>query len=612
MAFLTTAITSRFPTTNNQLITSSNPRNQTTIQDGRVIVQQLQGRQGQSFAGIGSKSNATRSVISRNRGNNAAVQARVVRSYNCHEEGHMARQCTQPKRPRNSAWFKEKILLVQAQEAGQVLDEDQLAFLADPRVAEIQDTQTTITHNVAFQTDDLDAFDSNRDEAPGAKAVLMANLSSYDSDVISEITHRIAKCNAENIKNKNEQESLTDELERCKERVRIFEERQKVDLNDREKYIDSQMNDMILNKNAKFAAFQKEIDTLKFTKESRSKMIEKQNDLILKEKKVNISPINYFELNKLSEHFQKYFVPQKELSARQTFWLPISSLISEQLVVPPTSVKIQVPSELPKVSLVNKSFQKLKNHLATFDNVVKERTTTSAITEGTWGFEHTKEVFITQVIPFLNSLMGLFKDFDNGLHNEINEVKTDFNQMEVVVEQCSVDKKYLVHIAINSLEVIDECKSLRESYLEEYTRNLTLEAELSKMNELSITCSRLQNHCISLELKLQQNKESFQNNRSCSNLDAPALNEFFCHKRSEISVTSQGILNTQVESTHCNIKRKNVSDNNEPNNASVIAPGMFMLDLEPLSYRLKNNREAHEDYLQMTKEHTDTLRGLVT
>nr|GEW91458.1 hypothetical protein [Tanacetum cinerariifolium] len=34
-------------------------------------------------------------------------------------EGHVARQCTQPKRPRNSAWFKEKMLLVQVQESSQ-------------------------------------------------------------------------------------------------------------------------------------------------------------------------------------------------------------------------------------------------------------------------------------------------------------------------------------------------------------------------------------------------------------------------------------------------------------------------------------------------------------
>ncbi|GJY54236.1 hypothetical protein Tco_0445900 [Tanacetum coccineum] len=45
MAFLTAVASSRFHTTNNQLRTSSNPRNQATIQDGRVTVQQVQGRQ---------------------------------------------------------------------------------------------------------------------------------------------------------------------------------------------------------------------------------------------------------------------------------------------------------------------------------------------------------------------------------------------------------------------------------------------------------------------------------------------------------------------------------------------------------------------------------------
>ncbi|GKA07837.1 hypothetical protein Tco_0687061 [Tanacetum coccineum] len=65
-------------------------------------------------------------------------------------EGHMARQCTQPKRPRNSTWFTEKILLVQAQEAGQELDEEQLAFLADLGISDGQAILTTIPQNAAF------------------------------------------------------------------------------------------------------------------------------------------------------------------------------------------------------------------------------------------------------------------------------------------------------------------------------------------------------------------------------------------------------------------------------------------------------------------------------
>ncbi|GJR04267.1 hypothetical protein Tco_0527251 [Tanacetum coccineum] len=52
MAFMSTVVASRFSSTNNQLRSSSNPRNQATIQDGRVTVQQVQGRQGQGYKNL--------------------------------------------------------------------------------------------------------------------------------------------------------------------------------------------------------------------------------------------------------------------------------------------------------------------------------------------------------------------------------------------------------------------------------------------------------------------------------------------------------------------------------------------------------------------------------
>ncbi|GKE72991.1 hypothetical protein Tco_1535032 [Tanacetum coccineum] len=138
MAFLTAVASSRFPSTNNQLRTSSNSRNQTTIQDGRVTVQQVQGRQGQSYDGTGYKANATNSG-----GNNAGGQARVVKCYNCQ----------------------------------------------DPGIPDGQAAQTTIPNIAAFQTEDLDAYDSDCDDVSNAKAVLMANLSNYGFDIISEVPH---------------------------------------------------------------------------------------------------------------------------------------------------------------------------------------------------------------------------------------------------------------------------------------------------------------------------------------------------------------------------------------------------------------------------------------
>ncbi|GKE62302.1 integrase, catalytic region, zinc finger, CCHC-type containing protein [Tanacetum coccineum] len=170
--------------TNNQFRTSLNLRNQATIQDGRVIVQQVQGRQGQSYSGIGHKSDATSSG-----GNNASGQTRVVKCYNCQGEGHMARKCTQPKRPRNAAWYKDKSMLAEAQEAGQILDEEQLVFLADPGIPDGQAVQTIIPNNAAFQTEDLDTYDSDCNDISNAKAVLMANIFNYGSNIILEVPH---------------------------------------------------------------------------------------------------------------------------------------------------------------------------------------------------------------------------------------------------------------------------------------------------------------------------------------------------------------------------------------------------------------------------------------
>ncbi|GKE85853.1 hypothetical protein Tco_1559595 [Tanacetum coccineum] len=133
---------------------------------------------------IASLSNATSS-----RGNNASGQARVVKCYNCQGEGHMARQCTQPKRPRNAAWYKDKEMLAEAQEAGQILDKEQLEFLADPGVPDGQAVQIIIPNNATFQTEDLDTYDSDCDDISNAKAVLVANISNYGTDVISKVRH---------------------------------------------------------------------------------------------------------------------------------------------------------------------------------------------------------------------------------------------------------------------------------------------------------------------------------------------------------------------------------------------------------------------------------------
>nr|GFB90723.1 hypothetical protein [Tanacetum cinerariifolium] len=124
-------------------------------------------------------------------------------------------------------------------------------------------------------------------------------------------------------------------------------------------------------------------NTLMHAEESRSKMIAKQNDPQLVEKKVITKPIDYATLNQLSTDFNTRFVPQTESYAEQAFWYQYSVQTDEPTHSGTTIV--EVPKELPKVSMVNSCLKKLKFHLASFDIVLKEQTTATAITEGTRG-----------------------------------------------------------------------------------------------------------------------------------------------------------------------------------------------------------------------------------
>nr|GEY82114.1 hypothetical protein [Tanacetum cinerariifolium] len=256
MSFLTSVVASRYPASNNQLRTSSNPRQQATINNGRVTIQPIQGRQTNMLTG------SSRSFASGSGGTSG--KQRVAVCYNCKGEGHMSKQCTKPKRKRDAEWFKDKVLLVQAQANGQVLQEEELDFLANPRTAESSSNQT-ITTNAAYQADDLDAYDSDCDELNSAKVALMANLSHYGSDtlaenstlpalqddlilsVIEQLKTQVVNCTKVNQDNKKVNELLTAELERYRNQERI---------------LTTQMNDD--NKSTSYVQSE-EIDTLKHT-----------------------------------------------------------------------------------------------------------------------------------------------------------------------------------------------------------------------------------------------------------------------------------------------------------------------------------------------------------
>ncbi|GJX94069.1 hypothetical protein Tco_0348655 [Tanacetum coccineum] len=377
-------------------------------------------------------------------------------------------------------------------------------------------------HKIQHGSSDLDALDSDSDGVRATQTAFMANLSSYGLDVLSKVpnyntyhdntvfeqnvqemeySEQPVINNDSNIEitsdsnvisydqylkeNKNEVVQSTPSPEQHNDMIiAVIEEmsNQVAKCN----AVNQENKTIIVNINEKFAAFEKEIHTLKLnlsaninenksvtttidvlkkeTKEKEDKYIEEIVDL---EKKKNardnivykvgqsvqtmhmkhdvISMIDSEETllsaeesqSKMNEKQNDPIFKEKKTSLLVTNSKPIS----KQPMVQPIQVKTDVPHELPTISLVKKSFKKLKSHLENFDKVVKVRTKVMGQNEDTWGFEHIRKAFEKNVIPFMKSLQESFQDFDKGLHVEINEMKAVFNQMESEVEQCFVERK---------------------------------------------------------------------------------------------------------------------------------------------------------------------------
>ncbi|GJZ78756.1 hypothetical protein Tco_0826117 [Tanacetum coccineum] len=545
MAFLSD-VASRFPPSNNQLKMSSNPRNLATIQDGRVTVQQIQERQTQSFAGTGNREISTTSM-----GNYAASQPRI---------------------------FKEKLMLVEAQEAGQILDEEQLAFLADPGIEEAQ-----VPYSDTYPND-------------------MINL-----DV---------------------------------QEMKYYEQTHIVDFLDNEINNDSNI-----------------IPYSQYLQESQDAGIQDTNYSVPNDLLV------LYLVKQMTDHVANLDKENQTNKNEQAFWLKHSSIF-ETPVKSHTPIRIEARGELPKVSLVNASLNKLKYHLACFDKVVKKRTTSNVITA-----------------------------------DEITEVQIVFNQMEAAVDQCSKDKndfeikikrfsidndqllnqimsQEIMHIAVNSVDILD----VNKLCVDECNKCLELETELLKkkdfiekddnsgenqnaptfnqlfeINELKAQSQEKDTVIRKLKdrIKSLSGKESIENvkkdidkietvNIELEHSVAKLLSEnenlrkerehlksiykdhFDLIKMTRVrskeysdSLISQinaksvdnSDLNAQLQEKVFAIaalknelrklKGKNIVDTivSKPI-ATNIVPGMFNLDIKPISHRLKNNRDAHEEYLK--------------
>nr|GEX25014.1 hypothetical protein [Tanacetum cinerariifolium] len=709
MSFLTVIVTSRYPTTNNHLRNSSNPRQQATINNGRVTLQPIQGRQ------TSLTTSTTRIFTPGASGINSGKQKTTI-CYNCKGE--------------------------------------------DPKIPEGQATQTVITHNAAYQADDLDAYDSDCDELNTSKVALMENLSHYGSDALAEVHNhdnvnnnminqavqnsnspaqqdalmlsmieqlktQVVNCTKINLDNKSVNDSLTAELERYKEQVKVLKEGKNVDFRSKDIVLDScaqsveidhfkqtlsehlkekgifNANDNIVSKRDQYAqtvhmlmntrffydhtakqalGFQNPFylkkaqqlkpklydgnviektnasaihdfeETLILAEESHSKMILKQNDPMMLEKKVNTTLVDYAVLNQLSQDFETRFVPQTELSAEQAFWSH-NYVNSPEPTLSSRPTNVEVPKQLPKVSMVNTSLKKLKHHLASFDVVIKERTTTTAITEGTWGFEHTKACFRDEIFSFVKALKDclqletelthkkdfieketydkLFRSFTNLEKHCISlEVDSQLNQENFQQDNLVSNQNaptFDHYFELNELKAQSQKKDMVISKLKERIESLsgqmkgdTIKMELEEIETINIELDHRVSKLVAQNEYLKQtykqlydsiksthirSKEQCDNLINQVNLNSTKISDLNASLKEKVLVI------TTLKDALRKLKGKALADDAVTSHS--ISPEMINVDVEPLNPRLLNNRLAHSDYLKYTQEEAAILREIV-
>ncbi|GJU66195.1 hypothetical protein Tco_1252454 [Tanacetum coccineum] len=562
-------------------------------------------------------------------------------------------------------------------------------------------------------SDDLDAYESDCDELNTAKVALIVNLSHYgldaltevhnhdnvNNDMINQVVQVMSSSEQSNVVNHSETEitsdsniipyshvndTLTVELERYKEQVKILKERQNVNLRSNDNVSDSSaqsveidrlkqtlsehlkekeflMQTVTLLKNDfkkeesrnidREIALEKKIkqldnilepklydgnvikntsaivildseETLMLAEESCLKMFLKQKDPMMLGKKVNTTPVDYAN-----------FVnsPNPTLSSRPT--------------------KVEVPKELPKVIMVNTSLKELKHHLAGFNVVVKERTTATAITKGSWGFKHTKACFRDEIIPFAVEQHHLeSKTFEVKMNKVLNENKRLMEQvinkdiMNIIMNSSMDNASVKVHECEKCLKLVTELLNKKNFFAKEiYDKQFKtksqekdtiikklkerIESQNGKMNEDKIKKDLEDIETINIKLEHKVSKivadnehlkqtykqlyESIKPARIQSKEQCADLINQVNLKSVEIfdlnaSLQEKVLVITALKDYLRKLKGKSLVDNYVTKHPSD--PKMLKIDMEPITLKLLNKRTAYFAYIKHTQEEAAVLK----
>ncbi|GKB89829.1 retrovirus-related pol polyprotein from transposon TNT 1-94, partial [Tanacetum coccineum] len=446
----------------------------------------------------------------------------------------------------------------------------ELAFLAHPGIPEGQTTQIVITYNAAYQADDLDAYDSDCDELNTTKVALMANLSHYGSDALDEVhnhdnmnnnmlnqvvqampsfeqsyvvTHSKTEINSDSniIPYSHVNDTLTTELERYKEQVKVLKEGQNVDLRSNNTVLDSSAQSVKIDHlKQTLSEHLKEKESLIQTitllkndfKKEESRNIDQE---IALEKKIKQLDNIVFKRDQSAQIVHMLTKPQffydhttkQALGFQNPFYLKKAQQLEPKLydgnIIKNTSAIVILDSE-ETLMLAEESHSKNVFKTTRSYDVRKEKQNSVNSPEPTLSSRPTKVEAVEQ----------------HRLESKTFKVKMNqvLNENERLLEQ--VINKDIVNIIMNSsvdnVSVnVHECEKCLKLETELLNKKDFVEKEI--YDKLFKSFTTLEKHCISLEVDTQLNQEIFQRDNSVSNQSAPSFDQLF--ELNELKAQSQ-------------------------------------------------------------------------
>nr|GEV17224.1 retrovirus-related Pol polyprotein from transposon TNT 1-94 [Tanacetum cinerariifolium] len=444
--------------------------------------------------------------------------------------------------------------------------------------------------------------------------------------------------------------SLTVELATYKEQFELYERHARFELTEREQKINEHLRLVISDRNFKEETLKKELHSVKLqlasTINHNKLMVEEVTSMKKDFKQKENKYLEYFlDMKSLKEKVEDRLFKQDQslqivhmLCRPRPYYNELNKIKSKALreqttvsrpikalkVYPPNTPVMLVPRVLPTKSQVKIHIFTLIQLFSEFDKTCKKRITPTGLTEGERGFEQTKACYLKEVIPFFQTLKENFDGIQKALTKEIKDMKDVFEELEAELKYQNLkdslgnnpptpdkdtpdfDSVFVIDKMQASLHGKDNIiRQLKKqiSHLQE-TRSDTdrtrkVRAVDSQITQLTEKVTVLQAQNDSFRAKNDKIKQHYK--------ELYDVIKITCAKHIEqvMALTTENTnLKAQILDTVKSVSKEHIKP-------KVLAPGKYVIDVEPIVPRLRNNKEAHLDYLRHLKESVETIRDIV-